>query len=383
MDILWHSNAPWLNSAYAIQTALFTSRINKLTDHRVVAISAPYSGAGSFLEWEGIPVLPAVRDVAGNDVLPLHYEWFKADALISLADPFGLLRCAKELAQTRFFPWFPVDVQPVGVGDVTVLRESGGTPIAMSRFGERMLRDEGADPLFCPHAVDCDVFSPGDPQPFRETIPGVGPDTFLIGIVGLNRGRRKAFDQQLLAFSRFHARHPDSFLALHTAPGGPAPAVNLTGLCNQLGITGSVSFPDSYLYDTSQISAANMAAWYRGCDVVSLASRGEGFGCPLVEAQSCGTPVICTDASAMSELCGTGWLVSGQPEWEDGHCGWWRNPDAPDIEQACEFAWQAREAGHMPALAESARAFGLRFSIDTIFGQYMQPVLAAIEERIS
>lgn len=358
-------------------------RINKLTDHEVVAISAPYSGAGTFLEWDGIPVLPAVRDVAGCDILPAHCEWFKADALISLADPFGLLRCAKELAQTRFFPWFPVDCQPVGIGDVTVLRESGGTPIAMSRFGERMLRNEGADPLFCPHAVDTEVFTPGDPQPYRDTVPGIGPETFVIGIVGLNRGRRKAFDQQLLAFSRFRARHPDSFLAVHTAPGGPAPAVNLTGLCNQLGITGCVSFPDSYLYDTGQVSTAQMAAWYRGCDVISLASRGEGFGVPLIEAQACGTPVICTDASAMSELCGTGWLVSGQPEWEDGHCAWWRNPDADDIEQAYEAAWQAREDGQMPALGESARAFALRFSIDTIFETYMRPVLAAIEERIS
>src|SRR5215813_5134885 len=145
MDLLWHSNAPWLNSAYALQTALFVPRINKLTEHRVVAVSAPYSGTGTFLEWEGIPVLPAVRDVAGCDILPSHYEWFKADALISLADPFGLLRCAKELAQTRFFPWFPLDFQPMGIGDVTVLRESGGTPIAMSRFGERMLRNEGTD----------------------------------------------------------------------------------------------------------------------------------------------------------------------------------------------------------------------------------------------
>jgi hypothetical protein len=37
----------------------------------------------------------------------------------------------------------------------------------------------------------------------------------------------------------------------------------------------------------------------------------------------------------------------------------------------------------MPALGESARAFGLRFSIDTVFDQYMRPVLAVIEERVA
>lgn len=357
-------------------------RISKLTDHEVVAISAPYSGAGTFLEWDEIPVLPAVRDVAGNDILPQHYEWFGADALISLADPFGLQRCARELAAANFFPWFPVDCQPLGIGDVTVLRETGGTPIAMSRFGERMLRDEGAEPLFCPHAVDAGIFSPGDPGAFRETVPGISPETFVIGIVGVNRGRRKAFDQQLLAFSRFRARHPDSFLALHTAPGGPAPAVNLNGLCAQLGITGAVSFPDTYMYDTGQVSQAQMAAWYRGCDVISLASRGEGFGCPLIESQACGTPVICTDASAMSELCGAGWTVTGEPEWEDGHCAWWRNPDAADIEQAYEAAWRAREDGTMPGLRKAARDFAVNYDIGRVFAAYMAPVLDQIAERI-
>ena len=200
---------------------MFVPRISKLTEHEVVAISAPYSGAGPALEWDGVPVLLGVRDVAGCDVLTAHYERFRADALITLADVFGLQRCARELAQTRFFPWTPLDCRPAGIGDIAVLRESGATPIAMSRFGQLQLRNEGADEsLYCPHAVDTQVFRPGDPQAYRDTVPGIGPDTFVIGIVGVNRGRRKAFDRQLAAFARFHADHPDSFLALHTAPGG-------------------------------------------------------------------------------------------------------------------------------------------------------------------
>jgi glycosyltransferase involved in cell wall biosynthesis len=380
----WDSNSPILTSAYALQTALFVPRINKLTSHRVVFISAPYSGSGKAIEWEGIPVLPAVRDVAGCDVLTAHYERFKADALISLADPFGKLKCAKELAQVNWFPWAPVDCTPVGIGDVTVFRESGATPIAMSRFGEAQLRNEGLSPLYCPHAVDTQVFRPtGDPQAYRDTVPGIGPDTFVIGIVGVNRGRRKAFDRQLAAFARFHADHPDSFLALHTAPGGDPAAVNLNGLRTRLGITGGSDFPDSYLYDTCQISVPNMNDFYNGIDVLSMASRGEGFGVPLIEAQAAGTPVICTDASAMTELCGAGWLVSGRREWEDGHCAWWCDPDEDDILDAYEAAWQAREDGQMEALGKSARAFAMQYDVDLVFEQYMIPVLDAIEERIS
>ena len=361
---------------------MFAQRINKLTGHQVVAISAPYSGSGPPLEWEGIPVLMGVRDMAGCDILPSHCEWHKADVLITLADPFGLQKCAKELAQVHFFPWFPVDCSPAGTGDVAVLRESGGTPIAISRFGEQQLRNEGVTPLYCPHGVDTRTFSPGDPQPYRDTVPGIGPGTFVIGIVGLNRGRRKALDVQLGAFARFRERHRDSFLALHTAPAG-AQAVNVAALCARLGISGAVNLPDSYLYDTCQISAANLADFYRAIDVLSLASRGEGFGVPLIEAQACGTPVITTDASAMSELCGAGWLVAGRREWEDGHCAWWLNPDEDDVLDAYEAAWQAREDGTMPALGESARAFALQYDADRVFGQFMVPVLAEIEARIS
>ena len=380
---MFHSNAPYLTSAYGQQTALFVPRINALTEHEVVAISAPYSGGGAILEWEGIPVLPCVRDVAGNDIIGQYYEYFKADALISLCDPFGLLRAAPVLAQARWFPWFPVDCDPLGEGDVTVLREGMGTPIAMSRFGERVLRNEGADPLFCPHAADTSVFCPGAPESYRDSVPGIGPDTFLVGILAMNRGRRKAFDQQLLAFSRFHARHPDSFLALHTAPVGPAPATNLPGLCARLGISGAVTYPEAFLYDTGQITQAHLAAWYRGLDVLSMCSYGEGFGVPLVEAMACGTPVICTDGSAMSELCGAGWTVSSTPDWEDGHGAWWRRPDASDIEQAYEAAWLAREDGTLPGLKKAARDFGEIFDIDRVFQEYMVPVLKQVEDRIS
>ena len=381
MRLLWHSNAPWLTSAYGSQTALVTSRISKLTEHEIAAISAPFSFAGAMLEWDGIPVLPCVRDSAGNDMITSYYEYFKADALITLCDPFALRPAAPFLAQTRWFPWFPVDCDPLGAGDVTVLREGRGTPVAMSRFGQRVLRAEGADPLFAPHAVDTSVFCPDGHASYRDSVPGITPDTFVVGICAMNRGRRKALSEQMLAFSRFHARHPDSFLALHTSPVAAPPSVNLPALAARLGITGAVAYPEGFLYDTGQITQAQLADWYRSVDVLSLCSYGEGFGVPLIEAMACGTPVICTDASAMSELCGSGWLVSSTPDWEEGHQSWWRRPDVPDIEQAYEAAWQAREDGTMPVLEKAAREFALLYDADRVFAQYWVPVLAGIAEQ--
>jgi glycosyltransferase involved in cell wall biosynthesis len=59
-----------------------------------------------------------------------------------------------------------------------------------------------------------------------------------------------------------------------------------------------MGYPDHY-----------MNAMYNALDVHALASMGEGFGIPIVEAQACGCPVIVGDWTANSELCFSGWKV--------------------------------------------------------------------------
>jgi glycosyltransferase involved in cell wall biosynthesis len=376
MKIIWHSNAPWGTSGYSVQTALFVPRIAALGHE--ITIASPYNFAGNPLTWGDFTVLPCARDSAGNDTIISSHEYFKADLTITLADPFGLLKAAETLSQINIAHWFPVDCSPLGRGDVTVLREGRGIPIAMSRFGERILQDEGTDPLYVPHAVDTDVFKPGD-RSYRDTLPGVDDDTFVIGIAAMNKDvSRKAFQEQFLAFAEFHRGHPDSFLAVHSSPAGGA---NLNAMAARLGITAAVGFPDSYSYDMGMISREQMASWYNGLDVLSLCSYGEGFGLPLLEAQACGVPVITTDASATSELCGGGWLVSGTPFWNDGHQSWWVRPDTEDIKNAYELAYEAREAGHLPQ--KPAFEFARKFAVDRVFEDCWVPVLAALEERIS
>ena len=128
-----------------------------------------------------------------------------------------------------------------------------------------------------------------------------------------------------------------------------------------------------------------MPAIYGALDVLLGCAMGGGFELPLLEAQSCGTPVIATDGSAMSEVAGPhSWLVRGQPFWvEERHQGFWTMPIISEIEAALESAWQAREDGAMPGLKKAARDFGEIFGIDRVFQQYMVPVLKEIEDRIS
>ena len=377
MKIVWHSNSPTTNSGYGKQTALFVPRIASL-GHEIAAIASPYSFGGSPIEWNGIPILGTARDIAGNDVILKNHEYFGADLTITLADPFGLLRAAKELSQINLASWFPVDCRPVGYGDVTFLRESGTVPIAMSIFGRDALDAEGCEPLLVPHGVDLDIYHPG-PRDYRDTLPGVTDETFVLGLVAMNRDPvRKSFFEQFAAFARFHARHPDSFLAVHSSPGGGGKGLNLHGMACQLGISTAVGFPDSYSYDLGLITEEQMAAWYNGIDVLSFCSYGEGFGLPLIEAQACGVPAITTDASAMTELCGAGFLVSGTPFWTDGHTSMWTRPDISDIDAAYEAAWNAWQHDALPR--KPAVDFAAQFAVDRVFEEHWVPALAALED---
>lgn len=382
MRLLWNSNAPMITSGYGTQTALLVPRLAGLGHD--VTISAPYSAAGFVMEWEGVTVLPGGLDPYGSDTIDAHYKWAKADLMITLCDVFAM--ATSKLRDLNVAHWMPVDCAPLGDGDKRKLEESGGVPVAFSRFGQTQLRDAGFDPLYVPHAIDTGLFTPLDPierDRLREDM-GIGASTFLIGMNAINKqsGNRKAFPEQLLAFQKFHERHPNSMLALHTNVNTkPLGGLNLREITDRLGITDCVMFPGQHAYVTGMVGNEVMAQWYQCLDLLTSCSLAEGFGLPVVEAQASGVPVVVTDCSAMTELCGSGWKVKGQPTWETGHAAWWMCPSVTGIIDAYEQAyseWPANDARR-----KEAREFALGYDVDKVFREYWVPVLAQIEARIA
>ena len=57
----------------------------------------------------------------------------------------------------------------------------------MSHFGERVLINEGTDPLFVPHGVDRGYTALAILSRSARRVPEIGPDTFVIGIAAMNR----------------------------------------------------------------------------------------------------------------------------------------------------------------------------------------------------
>lgn len=334
--------------------------------------------AGATLTWNGIPVLSGWADIrGGNDCLIPHAQASGADLVITLLDTY-LLNPAV-LGQVRAACWIPVDADPADPREAALIQVTGAVPVAMSRFGERVLREAGLDPLHIPHGTDRSVFRP---VPGVREACGLSPETFTIGVCAANRDViRKSFPEQFRAFAMFAGNHPDSLLLVHSA-AELRDALDLRELAAGCGVADKVRFPDQHAYMSGTITAPEMAEWYSLLDVLSNCSYAEGFGLPVLEAQACGVPVVVTDYGPMRELCGSGWLVDGEPFWVRAKRGWWCQPSVQGIAAAYEEAWRAREDGLMPAFSEKALAFAAGYDADRVLDEHWVPALAEITARL-
>ena len=349
-----HSNAPWVPSGYGKQCAHLV-RILQGLGHEVV-VSSFCGLTGSPIDWHGTTVLPSGMYEYGVDVLLPNMDTVEPDLTIALMDVWKLGPLADALTGRNMAAWVPVDCAPLSRLDNAFFAQSGVRPIAMSRFGERQLREAGHDPLYAPHVVDRDVFKPLTGEEREKYRRGIGLDTdaFVIGICAANNDAiRKGFPEQFEAFRRFHAQHPEARLWVHSV-GKSARGLDLHRLALELGVdVGAMRITDTYPQVSGMFDDTLMADWYGMLDVLSACSYAEAFGVPLVEAQACGTPVVTTRGSAMQENGASGWYVAGDPYWNHVHGAWWDRPRIEAIVRAYERAHASRVA---PAARRDAAA---------------------------
>ncbi len=379
MKILIHANAVWAGTGYGQQAGQLARHLQ--ADGHDVAISAFYGLNGAILNWGGMNVYPGGYDMWGNDVLERHaahhFGGDQRDGLvITLVDVWVLN--PEVLSRLYTACWTPVDHEPVPPRVLEVLEASGAWPVAMSRFGERMLTDAGLDPLYAPHGIDTDVFRPGDKQQARRDLQ-IPEDAFVVGMVAANKGQppRKGWPQAVAAFAEFARAHEDAFLFLHTEPSGAVHGVDLRSLLSAYAVpVEKVRLSDPYFGQHLGTPPEFVAGVYQAFDVLLNPSYGEGFGIPLVEAQACGVPVIATDFSAMSELAHAGWLVSGERVWTEQRSFW----TVPTVERIVWALGEAHTRAHR--LGDVAREFALGYDEKLVYEQHWRPILAELERRM-
>jgi glycosyltransferase involved in cell wall biosynthesis len=382
LTIGWNSNAPWATTGYGTQTAQVTTRFKDIGHN--VAIFNNYGLEGSNTDWKGIPVYQRGAELYSNDVVPAHmFDWVDRNnnnphILFTLYDVWVFK--GEKWKDWNVASWVPIDHMPAPPEVAKWCRQDFVTPIAMSEYGQAMLQNVGIDALYVPHGIE-DVFKPtakADGITGRERM-GVTEDKFVVGMNAANKGispNRKAFGENLLAFSMFAQAHDDVVLYLHTDYLGALGGVKLLDLIRSTGIKkDQFKFVEPYVYRTG-ISQEVVASLYTAMDVLLATSYGEGFGVPTVEAQACGTPVIVSDFAASTELCGDGWLVEGQPLWDAPQTSWFNIPNVSKIVEALEESYQ-RGRGR----SQKAIDFAKDYNADAVFSKYWKPTLEVLKNK--
>jgi glycosyltransferase involved in cell wall biosynthesis len=344
-----------------------------------LAVACNYGVQGMCLEAGPVTYYPSDSDW-GNKTIGTYAEHFRADLVVALCDAW-VLRPDEWPDDLRAAIWAPVDHYPLPPAVLRTLAHEKVTPVAMSRFGERLMTEAGLEPLYVPHGVDRTLFypRPQDKAAIRAEL-GVPADAFLVGMVAANSGNpalcRKSFPQALLAFSRFAADHPDAWFYGHTqTQPGKGGGINLETLTLATDCpTDRVRYPPPAIWHLGW-PAANVANLYQAFDVLLNPSMGGGFEIPLIEAQACGVPVIASDHSAMTELAQAGWLVGGDPWWDALQDAWFTVPSVGAIHAALEAVYEQRDNQHV---RDNAAAFAELYDADLVTEMYWRPTLDSL-----
>jgi len=376
MRIFWVSNAPFSKTGYGVQTNLFLSKLQEMGHD--LACLCYYGLEGGAINFNKIVCYPKAAHPYGMDILAAHAMNFKSDIIVSLMDAWVF-----DPRATGGLPWiayYPVDHEPIPEKVRTNISQAFAR-IAMSKFGVEETHKAGLDCYYLPHAVDTNLYKPIDKLEAREKLK-LPKDAFIIGTVAMNKGlpARKNFAPMLEAFANFKRRHTDAIYYLHTeALGIDNQSFNIPEYANQLGLQmgKDIFLPDQYQkfmgYDDNW-----MALMYSSLDVHLLASMGEGFGIPTLEAQACGCPVIVGDWTASGELCFAGQKIDKKDALRNytGLASYQYIPHTRQIERALELERDK------PSSRERARRLAEEYSIENVAEKYLKPTFVAIEKDL-
>lgn len=134
----------------------------------------------------------------------------------------------------------------------------------------------------------------------KEVLPQLGISIPYFLFVGTLEPRKNL--ERLL---RAYASLPDavrSRMALVIAGGKGWGGVDLSAVIEQLGVSDNVLMLG---YVTDQ----QLSTLYRHASFLAMPALYEGFGLPLVEAMSCGVPVLTSNTSSMPEIAGNAGLL--------------------------------------------------------------------------
>jgi glycosyltransferase involved in cell wall biosynthesis len=212
-----------------------------------------------------------------------------------LVDPVGMPPDTKEFVGERnynLWGYFPVDsTGPNGTQltyDLQAALNGYNRVLSASAWGVSLMPQSRNNGNWLPHGIFTDKFYP---RPDARSI--VAQDKILVGCVMANQARKDypvAIHTFALLAEKYGSKidfwfHLDEEIRYW----------NIHGLLMDYGLRKRVMI-------TSNLNDDQLAQLYSACACTILPSAGEGFGFPIAESMSCGTPCIVTDYAGGAEL---------------------------------------------------------------------------------
>jgi glycosyltransferase involved in cell wall biosynthesis len=392
MRILWISDSPDTPSGFGTVTASVCQGL-AARGHDVSIMGWQTKLAG---EWNGCRVYPSLGKLASETIFPFLVRQ-RPEIVIALADVWWLpyfcsphVRRQMELTDTPWVLYFPIDGDMEGealpASWVDLLRQVD-VPVAMSQYGKRIAERHGIGCRYIPHGVDLDVFCPpADRQGAKADIGAEGK--FLVLSDSRNQPR-KMLPRLLDIFARFAAACPESVLHLHTDPDDEFTrsgiySYNVRSDVRHLGIESKVRFtPGMTMKGGGGISLATLARYYQAADLHLLASSGEGFGLPTLQAAAAGAIPMASAYTASLELTEGHGEPVGVSDWTANEFGIRRGLiDVKDAVLRLKRLYENQ--ADLPRRSARCREFALRYGWNTVVDQWHELIssIARSPQRI-
>lgn len=194
------------------------------------------------------------------------------------------------------------------------------------------------------------VIPPGPPATTAPPAAAAGEGSFLL-CVGINKPH-KNLAALVSAYASLEHDAPPLLMAGPIDPRYP----EAQRAAEQARLAGRVRF-------LGRVSEARLAQLYAQATLLVVPSLAEGFGFPVLEAMSAGTPVACSDLPVLREVAGEAALYFDPREPEsirDALAEALRRPDlraelaARGLEQAGRFSWERAARDTVKVYAEVA-----------------------------
>jgi glycosyltransferase involved in cell wall biosynthesis len=348
------------------------------------------------VRWQGDHGLPTSLSIVNDEVtrrLPATIQRIAKDG--APADPPLPHAAAVEVRHQ-----WPPDLTTARAGRLAVILpwEFGAVPEAWlgaidanvdelwvpSEHVRRMYLDGGvaADRVtVIPNGVDLERFTPDGP---KHALPPTGTRFLFVGGLIWRKGPDVLLDAWRAAFP---GRDDVTLLVKDFGAGGVYRGADRGPIREYAQ---SNALPRIQLID-QELTADELAGFYRACDVLVHPYRGEGFAMPVLEAMACGLPVIATAGGPTDEFCppAAGWRIrSRRVHFPEDRIDalvtagrpWVLEPDADHLVELLRAAADT-VASERLAMGMAARSAAQRLSWDAVAARYADRIDALIDRR--